>query len=93
MAQPHERMFIMLNTKDQLNALSWKCDQLGISYGRLINQSSHHDLMEIYREYGELLKQRQKDKSEYIPSNTAEKMPTKSKYKGWNNTINPKGQC
>jgi len=80
-------MFIMLNKKGQLSAISWKCDQLGISYGKLVNQCSHHELMEIYREYEEMLIQRQKEKSEYIPSNSRGRMLTNSEYKCWNDTI------
>ena len=41
----------MRNPNDHLNAISWKCEQLGISYGKLMQQISPRELRMIYKEY------------------------------------------
>lgn len=52
----------MLNKQDQLQAISWKCAQTGLSYGKLINTYSPHELNEIYKEYEEMLEKRKTEK-------------------------------
>lgn len=77
----------MLDKKDQMKALSWKCDQLGISYGKLMNQSTSHDLYEIYKEYEDLLEKRRKERNQAASSLRRIQHLTKSEYKCWNDTL------
>ena len=47
--------------KDQeLEALSWKSDELGISYGKLVSQSSPEEIRQYYGEYERRLERRQR---------------------------------
>lgn len=41
----------MLSWDKQLEAISWKCDELDTSYGKLVNKSSPEEIQQFYREY------------------------------------------
>lgn len=52
----------MLTTEQKFKALTWKCDQLGISYGKLRSISSEKDIQKICQEYEKELAERKKRK-------------------------------
>ena len=52
----------MLSVKDQLKAISWKCEETGLSYGKLVSQYSPQELNQIYREYEEMLAAKEKNR-------------------------------
>jgi len=56
----------MLSSENRLNAIAWKCAEEGVSYGRLVNQCSAHDLHVIYQEYEALLEERKKKNEEQL---------------------------
>lgn len=60
----------MLSSENRLNAIAWKCAEKGVSYGRLVNQCSAHDLHVIYQEYEALLEERKKKNEELLESRT-----------------------
>lgn len=43
----------MFKRNEELDAISWKCEQLGISYGKLMQRSTQQDIRQICREYEE----------------------------------------
>lgn len=49
----------MLTSSQKLSAIAWKCDQLDLSYGKLINAYSAEEIRRIYDEYEKLLKEKQ----------------------------------
>lgn len=53
----------MLSPNERINAITWKCAQMGITYGRFVNRYSESDMQNVYREYELLLfERRQKEK-------------------------------
>ena len=50
----------MLSKDQELEALSWKSYELGISYGKLVSQSSPEDIRQYYGEYERRLERRQR---------------------------------
>ena len=58
----------MLATEQKFKALTWKCDQLNISYGKLRAISSEEDIRKICQEYEkELAARRKRKKDEPAP--------------------------
>lgn len=49
----------MLTSSQKLSAIAWKCDQLDLSYGKLINAYSAEEIRRIYDEYEKILKAKQ----------------------------------
>lgn len=45
----------MLSKNEKINAISWKCDELGISYGKLMCRISESEIEQIYDEYEKVL--------------------------------------
>ncbi len=43
----------MFKRNEELDAISWKCEQLGISYGKLMQHCTQQDIHQICREYEE----------------------------------------
>ena len=41
----------MLTSSQKLSAIAWKCDQVNLSYGKLINSYTPAQIREIYNEY------------------------------------------
>ena len=41
----------MLSNEEKWNALVWKCDQVGLTYGKYISQCSNTEIEGIYKEY------------------------------------------
>lgn len=50
----------MLSPKEKINAITWKCDQLGMTYGRFVNQCTEAEMRQVYWEYETLLQERQR---------------------------------
>ena len=50
----------MLSKDQELEALSWKSDELGISYGKLASQSSPAEIEQYYKEYERRLERKQR---------------------------------
>ena len=50
----------MLSKDQELEALSWKSDELGISYGKLVSQSSPEEIRQYYGEYERRLERKQR---------------------------------
>ncbi|MGN0803662.1 MAG: hypothetical protein ACI4MF_13805 [Candidatus Faecivicinus sp.] len=50
----------MLSKNEKINAISWKCDELGISYGKLMCRISESEIEQIYDEYEKVLSEREK---------------------------------
>ena len=48
----------LLSPKEKINAVTWKSEQLGVSYGRFVNQCTEHEMSKVYREYEMLLQER-----------------------------------
>lgn len=44
----------------QLDAISWKCQETGLSYGKLISQCTDAEILKIYEEYRAMLIARKK---------------------------------
>lgn len=44
----------MLDSSRELDAICWKCQQTGLSYGKLMQQCSPQDLHQICREYEQM---------------------------------------
>ena len=49
----------MLSKDQELEALSWKSDELGISNGKLVGQSSPEEIRQYYGEYERRLERKQ----------------------------------
>lgn len=43
----------MYKRNQELDAISWKCRQLGISYGKMMQKCTQQDIRQICREYEE----------------------------------------
>jgi len=41
----------MKSNQEKFDALAWKCNELGISYGQLINSHDESEIHAIYKEY------------------------------------------
>lgn len=41
----------MLTPSQKLSAIAWKCDQVNLSYGKLINSYSPKEIRQIYADY------------------------------------------
>ena len=64
----------MLSKEQELEALSWKCDQFGISYGKLVSKSSPEDIRLYYREYERKLARKQRKTKERIETRKSKAM-------------------
>lgn len=53
----------MPNSNRELDAICWKCQQTGLSYGKLMQQCSPQDLHQICREY-EQMRRNKKNRGE-----------------------------
>ncbi|MGN0801793.1 MAG: hypothetical protein ACI4MF_04255 [Candidatus Faecivicinus sp.] len=60
----------MLSQNEKLQALTWKCNELDISYGQLMCKSSSREIAQIYDEYEKVLAEREK-KRQLAPQNAA----------------------
>ena len=49
----------MLTSSQKLSAIAWKCDQLDLSYGKLINTYSADEIRRVYDEYEKILREKQ----------------------------------
>lgn len=54
----------MLSNDQRLEALSWKGDELDISYGKLVSRSNSEEIEQFYREYEKRLIKRQMELKE-----------------------------
>ena len=41
----------MLTSSQKLSAIAWKCDQVNLSYGKLINSYTPRQIRQIYSDY------------------------------------------
>lgn len=58
----------MYKRNEELDAISWKCQQLGISYGKLMQKCTQQDIRQICREYEEA-RRIKKDRGSYPREN------------------------
>lgn len=49
----------MLPQHKRLDAIAWKCEQIGLSYGELMNSYTAAELEFVYDEYERVLKERE----------------------------------
>lgn len=56
----------MLSPKEKIDAITWKCEQVGSTYGKFVNRCSESDMRRIYLEYENLLSQRKLREQEWI---------------------------
>lgn len=57
----------MLNSSvEKLNAITWKCDQLNMTYGQFISTCSERDLLIVYQEYEVVLAERKAKEKAWI---------------------------
>lgn len=57
----------MLSTKEQMQAILWKGEQLGLSYGKIVSRSSAQELNRIYADYEEILAERKRQSACTLP--------------------------
>lgn len=68
----------MLSAKDQLKAIAWKCEETGLSYGKLVSQFSTQELYQVYSDYEKMIAAKEKKQ----PSPKQERS-----FSSYNNTI------
>ena len=51
------------SNNQQLDAICWKCQEMGISYGKLVSQCTDGELRRICDEFQAMQKERRKEKA------------------------------
>lgn len=56
----------MLPPNERINAITWKCNQLGMTYGQFVNRYSEKEMQDVYREYELRLAERRQREEKWM---------------------------
>ena len=56
----------MLSPNERINAITWKCNQMGLTYGQFVNRYSEKEMQDVYREYELLLSERRQREEKWM---------------------------
>lgn len=56
----------MLPPNERINAITWKCSQLGMTYGQFVNRYSEKEMQDVYREYELRLAERRQREEKWM---------------------------